>query len=301
MSRKTVIWLVIATSLVVIGCIIWGGAMTMFKWDFTKLSTVKYETNDYAIDEDYKNISIVTDTANIVFVPSENAKGSVVCYEQNNAKHSVAVRDGTLAIEINNTKKWYEYIGINFGTPKITVYIPQGECGVLSVKASTGDVEIPENLKLEGVDISVSTGDIRVENVSTDALDLSVSTGGITVSNVTCEGDITVGVSTGKAKLTNVTCKNLTSSGSTGDVSLKNVIAAEKFSIKRSTGDVMLDGSDAAEIFVKTSTGDVKGSLLTGKVFITQTDTGRVDVPKTATGGICEISTDTGDIKIIIN
>ena len=70
--------------------------------------------------------------------------------------------------------------------------------------------------------------------------------------------------------------------------------------IKRSTGDVKFDGSDAAEIFIKTDTGDVTGSLLTDKVFITQTDTGNIDVPKTVNGGRCEISTDTGDIKISV-
>lgn len=115
---------------------------------------------------------------------------------------------------------------------------------------------------------------------------------------MTCNGGITVGVSTGKAALTDIACKSVTSSGSTGDIYLKNVIAAEKLSIERSTGNVKFDRSDAAEIFVKTNTGNVTGSLLTDKVFITQTDTGDVSVPKTVTGGRCEIKTDTGDIKI---
>ena len=55
---------------------------------------------------------------------------------------------------------------------------------------------------------------------------------------------------------------------------------------------------DAAEIFVETDTGDVKGSLLSEKVFIPKSDTGDIKVPKTVTGGRCEITTDTGDIKI---
>ena len=66
------------------------------------------------------------------------------------------------------------------------------------------------------------------------------------------------------------------------------------------TGNVNFDGSDAAEIFVKTSTGKVTGNFLTDKVFITQTDTGTVAVPKTVTGGRCKIATDTGDIEIKI-
>jgi len=320
MSKATKIWLVIASSLVLIGCILFAGVMSTLRWDFTKLSNVKYETNDYEINEDYKNISIVTDTADIVFALSANAKSSIVCYEQKNAKHSVAIKDGTLVIEVEDTRKWYEYIGINFGTPKITVYIPQGEYGTLSVKSSTGDVEIPKDFKFERIDISESTGDITncasasevlkiktstgniyVESISAGLLDLSVSTGKVTVSNVTCEGDIKINVSTGKTNITHVKCKDFTSSGSTGDISLKNFIVTEELSVERTTGDVKFDGSDAAEIFVETDTGNVRGSLLTDKVFVAQTDTGSVDVPKTATGGRCEISTDTGDIKITIN
>ena len=76
------------------------------------------------------------------------------------------------------------------------------------------------------------------------------------------------------------------------------LLPQKSFTIERSTGNVKFDRSDAAEIFVKTNTGNVTGSLLTDKVFTTQTDTGDVSVPKTVTGGRCEIKTDTGDIKI---
>ena len=63
---------------------------------------------------------------------------------------------------------------------------------------------------------------------------------------------------------------------------------------------VVLDGCDAAEIFVKTDTGDVTGTLLSEKVFVTTTDTGKVEVPRSVSGGRCEITTDTGDIRISI-
>ena len=153
---------------------------------------------------------------------------------------------------------------------------------------------------MENITIAASTGDIYAEGISASSLDLTVSTGNVTVSSVTCEEDITIGVSTGKTYLTDVACKNLTSTGSTGDISLKNVISTENISVERSTGDITLDRSDAAELFIMTSTGDVEGSLLTNKVFIIKTDTGRINVPNSITGGRCEITTDTGDIKISI-
>jgi len=319
MRRAATVWIILACSFLLIGCIILGGVMAMLNWDFTKLSTDKFETNEYIIQEAYENISVTTDTADLVLVPSESEKSTVVCFEQKNVRHSVAVKDGTLVIAAVDTRKWYEHIGIHFSTPKITVSIPQGTYGTLSVTSVTGDVEIPGDFQFANIDISentgnvtnlasasenikikATTGNIRVEGVFANTLDLSVSTGKITVSGVTCSAGVLVNVSTGKTKLTKVTCQNLTSGGTTGTVSLTDVIAAGTLSIHRSTGDITFDGCDAAEIFAKTSTGKVVGSLLTQKVFITNTDTGKIKVPNTTTGGRCEITTNTGDIKITI-
>lgn len=319
MSNKTKIWLAVAFSLVFIGCISFVGVMSMFKWDFTKLSTVKYETNNYEINESFKNISIVTDTADITVVPSEDSKSSVVCYESEKTRHNVSVKDDTLVIEIDDKRAWYDYIGIFWGSPKITVYLPQDEYESLSIKSQTGNVVIPKEFKFESLDISESTGtvtnnasvsglakiktttgNIYIDNISVGSMALSVSTGEIVVKSVSCNGDVEIKVSTGKTTINDITCKNLISSGSTGSISLEKVTASEQFSIKRSTGDVKFKNCDAVQIFVKTSTGDVKGTLLTEKNFTVKTSTGNVRVPETKDGGRCEITTDTGDIKIEI-
>ena len=318
MDKKTVTWLVIATFLLLIGCVIFGGVMMALHWDFSKLSTVQYETNEYNITDPFRSISVTTDTADIVLVPSETV--SVICTEQENAKHSVSVKDGILQIEIVDQRKWYERIGINFGTAKIIVYIPQDQYEPLTIKGSTGKVNIPEGYGFTMLDIHHSTGDvtcqasvaetlkiktstgsIHVENVHTGRLELSVTTGNIITTNVRCSGDMQVSVSTGKTSLTNVTCKNLTTNGNTGDIVLKNVVAEEKLTIKRSTGYVKFEGCDAEAIQVQTDTGDVTGTLLSEMVFLCETDTGRVDVPKTTAGGLCEITTDTGDIRLKIS
>ena len=122
----------------------------------------------------------------------------------------------------------------------------------------------------------------------------------MTVSKARCRDDISIDISSGKAYLTDISCKSVISNGTTGNIFLNNVIAANKISVGRSTGNVKFDDCDAAEIYVKTNTGDVSGNLLTDKEFVTDTQTGSIDVPTTAIGGICEIRTDTGDIKITV-
>lgn len=319
MKNGTIFWLVLAVVLIIIGLILFTVIMQGFRWDFTKLSTQSFETNTYEITEAFTGITINTTTADIVFILSDNEKCQVECFEEETAKHTVAVQDDTLVIQVTEHKAWHDYIGIHLHTPRITVTLPRSEFASLCVKGSTGRVTLPKDFRFEAVDISLrtgsvddaastsgttrihtTTGSIHVKNTSAGALELSASTGKITVSDVTCAADVSIRVSTGKTELTNLTCRNLTAGGSTGDILLAQVIAAEKLSIERSTGDVRFDGADAGEIFVETDTGKVTGSLLTDKVFITSTDTGKVSVPETVAGGKCEIRTDTGNIQISV-
>ena len=281
MSKNTKKWLFIATSFIIIGCIIFGGVMMILNFDFRKLSTVKYEENKYIIGDEFRNINIDTNTADIKIEPSYEEECKIVCYEEEKVKHTVKVVNDTLQISVSDQRKWYDHIGVSVDNTKITVYLPK-------------------NFVFENISIKASTADIKAENLNVGRIELSVSTGDITLNSINCENEVDVSVSTGKTKLTDVFCNSLFSSGSTGDISLDNVIANREISINRSTGDVKLNRCDASALLIKTDTGDVNGSLLSDKVFITQSDTGRIDVPKTVTGGKCEITTDTGDITIIV-
>ena len=248
-----------------------------------------------------------------------NGKARVECCEHQHMKHSVSVQNDTLLITVEDNRAWYEYIGFNFNTAKITVYLPEAAYESLTVKSATGSVKLPSDFRFETANVSLTTGSvafganveskakiktttgsIRIEQVSVGELELSVTTGHINVSDVKCQGSLKAHVTTGNAKFTDVTCGDFRSTGSTGDLTLKNVVAAEKLTAERSTGDVKFDGADAAEIWVETDTGDVTGTLLSDKIFFTETDTGSVSVPRSTAGGKCEITTDTGDIRLKI-
>lgn len=319
--QRTKIWIILATCLILIGCIIFGGVMAMFNWDFSKLNTEKFTTTTHKISEDFDSISIKNDTADVILMPSDDGICKVICYEHQKKKYSVNVSDNTLKLIPVDTRKWYEHISFfSFENPKITLFLPKSQYNTFTAHQDTGNIQIPKDFKFNSLDINTSTGNvtnlasvtetvkikastgnIKTKDISAKNIDLSVSTGKVTAANIIADGDIKINVSTGKTDLTDIKCKNIISNGDTGSMSLKNVIADEKFSIKRSTGNVNFDGCDAAELFIETDTGYVKGSLLSSKVFITETDTGRVNVPKTTTGGRCEITTDTGDIKISVS
>lgn len=319
MRMTTKIWLITATVLVMLGLILFAGVMAAYDFDFAKLSTVSYTTNTYEVSRAFDKISIDVDTTEIEFVPSDDEQCRIVCIETEKVKHSAIVQDGTLIIDTVDTRKWYDHISISLGTPKMTVYLPQNGYVSLFIETDTGNIIIPkyfsfETLEIDGdtsdVDcyasvskvlaVELSTGDINVDTITAGKLDLTTTTGDINVNSATTKNDIDIETDTGAVKLTDASCTDLTAESDTGTISLKSVVAAGSFSIENETGDVRFEKSDAAQISVKTSTGDVTGTLLTEKVFITETSTGNVNVPKTIVGGKCEITTSTGNIKIDI-
>ena len=246
--KKTIAWISVTFFLLlIIGIIL-----------YSLLVTDKLETNEYEIKENFNDIKIITNTANIDLVLSENLNTLIVCEEQKNIKHSVNVKEDSLLIEIDENRKWYEHIGINFSISKITVYLPKGEYGELIMESDTGNVHI--------------------KNINANKLDLSTSTGNL--------------------KIVNTKCKNLFSKSDTGNILLEKVIASEKFKIETDTGNVKFKDSDASDIFVKTDTGNVTGNILTDKVIFAESDTGNIDVPKVMADEKCEIVTETGNIKI---
>lgn len=280
MNKMKKIWLSISACLLGLGVIIFSVAMTSIGWDFTKLSTRRFETNEYKIGENFNDISIKTATADVVFALATDGQCKVQCYEYEKEKHAVSVQNSTLCINLVDEKSFLDNIGFNFTSPKITVYLPNAEYNALTIRASTSDIEIKKEISFNDIDIAVSTGDVYVKDIKVDALKISVSTGDIEVIDVFC--------------------KTFTSTGSTGDTYLRKVIVEGKMFIERSTGDIELNGCDAGEIFIETDTGDVEGTLLSEKVFVVKTDTGDKRVPNTTSGGRCEITTDTGDIYITI-
>jgi len=300
MKKGKTLWLIIGISLILIGCLIFGGAMSIIKWNFLELSTSDFETKEYFISEEYSDITIFSKQADVVLEPTTETETKVVCYQQANLTYSVKVVDNTLLIESVDTRNWIDHIGFNIKQPKITVCVPQGEYDSLVINGDTGYVNVQSQYTFKDIKITQSTGKIINFASATNDIILTTNTGGITVSNVLAK-NLSVTVSTGKVNLRDVNCTTLISSGNTGDISLKNTIVRDTLTITRSTGDVKLENSDAENIFIQTDTGDITGTLKTEKVFTTNTSTGKIDIPKTSNGGKCNLETSTGNIKIRIN
>ena len=85
-----------------------------------------------------------------------------------------------------------------------------------------------------------------------------------------------------------------------GETELNGVVASKEISVMTNAGDIELDNCDAPEIYLKTNTGDISGTLLTGKIFKVHVTVGDIEVPGDGDGGICEITTNVGDVRMKI-
>lgn len=178
MKKATKAWLIAAAALIVTGCALFAGVMTTIGWNFTKLSTIKYETNVHEVDRPFSAIAVTTDTADVAFVLSDDGHCRVECREEENARHTVTVEGDTLTVKREDQRPWYDHVGISLGATKVTVYLPKMEYSALFVFENTGNVDVPQGLTFVDAEISVTTGDVRFFAAAQEKAKIKTSTGG---------------------------------------------------------------------------------------------------------------------------
>lgn len=261
MSKAKKGWIIAATALTVSGILIIAGALAAVGFNIKKLSTVEYTTVTEKITADFDSVDIDITTADIELIHSDSKECKVTFYEPEKVRFSAEVKNKTLTVRCEDSREWYEYINFDLSFPKITISLPKAEYQLIDIHTTTGNIDF-NNLKAKSIDFKTTTGNIR-----TDA----VSVAGNTDLETT-----------------------------TGNVRLKDTVISGSLHIDCTTGNINFDRSDAADIYVETTTGNIKGTLLSDKVFSTDTNTGDIDVPNDGSGGKCKIETTTGNISIEI-
>ena len=244
--KKTIIWIAITFCLLLVAIVVL----------YSLSITVKLETNEYEIKETFENIKIITDTADIDFVLSENLNTLIICEEHKNIKHSVNVKENTLLVEVNDNRKWYEHIGIS--TSKITIYLPKNEYDELITESDTGNIHI-KSINANKLDLSTDTGNLKIVNIKCKNLFSTSDTGNILLENVIAEekfkietdsgnvkfkdsdaSDIFVKTDTGNVTGNLLTDKVIFAESETGDIDVPKVMADEKCEIITETGDIKI-------------------------------------------------------------
>ena len=207
--KKSIIWIVTISVLLIASILLYSLARPC-----------ELETHEYEILENYKDIKIVTDTADIQFILSEKPNTFIVCEEEKNANHSVMVKENTLRIEVNDNKKWYEDIGINLRAPKITVYLGKSEYGNISLKTDIGNILLDNIIVTGKIAIETDTGNVKFEECDASEAFIKTDTGNVTGSFLTD--------------------KVVFAESDTGNIDIPKIIADEKCEIITDTGNIKI-------------------------------------------------------------
>ena len=208
--KKSIIWIVtISVLLLIAGIVLYSLARPC-----------ELETHEYEILENFKDIKITTDTADIQFILSEKPNSFIVCEEEKNAKHSVIVKENTLRIEVDDNKKWYEYLDINFCTPKITVYLEKSVYGNISLETDTGNILLDNIIATGKLATETETGNVNFEACDASEVFIKTDTGNVTGSFLTD--------------------KVVFAESDTGNIDIPKVIADEKCEIITDTGNIKI-------------------------------------------------------------
>ncbi len=300
MKKSLHLWLIIATALILAGGLLFCAVMVTLDWDFRKLSTASFVTSHYQPDAPFQSIRISADTADVELRPSDDGTVSVICLENEKAPHAVSVTDGILAIEQIDDRKWFEKIGIYSRSPKITVLLPREQLTSIDITLSTGDLVLTNVACTADVALRCTTGDTALTNVSCDNLISRARTGELSLTSVTVSSSLTVERDTGDVQISACKTSAINVKTDTGDIKMTDT-ACTGVTLQTETGDVSLRDCDAAKIGIVTDTGDVTATLLSGKEFLCQSETGRVRHPASSEGGRCEIRSNTGDILVTVS
>ncbi len=337
--NRTLRAIIIAIALIVVGAVLGGCGLWGMNGAWDQLSGKNsMVTTEEAVTGDFDNIEIDVFWLDVELLPSADGTCYYKATTYESMPCTIAAENGTLKVYQEDNRKPHEHIGINWNEPILALYLPKDAYDQLTYEGRTSDLTIPANFRFQSVTaknstgdiafsaqvagdlaITCSTGNINLKGVSAKAITASVSTGDVTAEKTTCEslsvhtttgycllsdvsvaGHLSATSGTGKKVFTNVTCGSLDMESTTGSNELTNVIVSGDAKMESSTGDWALNGFDAANTRIEASTGDVEGRLLSEKVFLVDTSTGDVDVPRGSSGGRCEITTSTGDIDIEI-
>ena len=302
MKKVKRIWILIAIICVIVGCVVAGAAAAHAGFDFTKFNTATQEEKTYSVTESFENIDIQTTECNIVLLPSEKNVCEIVCTESDKITHTVSVENNTLKVVREDTRKWYERIGVFFSVSnfEIEVYLPRGEYETLEASSASGDIVVSDAFTFSEVDLSTASGNISYASNTKNAWNGKTSSGDIEITNI-IGGTVNVKSTSGEITLEECQTDAIELVSTSGDISLEDTIAEARLSIKTTSGDVSLESCDSADIAIQTTSGDVRGTLRSEKQFITSTTSGDISHPDSTSGSQkCTVNTTSGDIRLTV-
>ncbi len=292
-ARKK-IWIIVALCLIGAGIALSAAGYFLSGKDLMALNSREIIRSVCDIEESFSRVSVGAPSANVSILPSDDGKCRVETSSFGETECRSVASGGTLKVIMAD---WHGG-AILFGSPKVTVYLPQKQYESLEVRTESGDIAVGEGVSAVSATLRSSSGRISCGAEVTGALEAKSASGGVSVSGVG-DAEVTLDSGSGRLVFADSTPSSAQISSRSGKIELKNVVAAGKLTAESSSGAVRLEACDAGSIYVETASGSVYGTLLSAKSFSASSASGRVNVPESE-GGECRARTASGSITFII-
>ena len=329
--------------LVAVICLVAGGALScaalaMVGFDVHKLQSEEYEEVTFPVDEAFSAIEIEDSGCDVELIRSEDGTCKVVCDDSEKVYHTVQVTDGVLTVRQTDERRWYEHIGLWFGTRRVRIYLPADRYDRLTASVGSGNVTVPAgftfrtgtvecgsgNIVFDAAaeetftlscssgnvlgnggtfgDLTVqsNSGNIVLSDIGTKGLSVGASSGNVRLNHVRVEGVLSMRAASGSLSMEQVRAASLSVEATSGDVRLSDVLISGHLAARVNSGNIRMTRCDAETLYLGAVSGNISGSLLSGKTFVTQTSSGSVRVPGSSVGGRCEIVTSSGNIRVTV-
>ena len=332
--------ILISVLLVISGLVVSFISLCMVDFKLSKLSNLTYVENEYTDLESFENIDIDSSFNINIFPSADgkikiDCHESEELYNNVEIKNNIL-----FITDNDTRKWYEKAFALFQIKPmSVDIYLPDSDYKDLEISAGSGDIFVSEGFYFENADLSCSSGDIEFKASSKDEINISCSSGSVFLANskakninlrtssgaceaeyINAENDITIKSSSGKIELNHCQTQNLSVNTTSGGCELESInadsdikiesksgsceavhaIAKNDFIAEATSGTVYLDLCDAANLSINTKSGSVRGTLLSEKIFFTNTKSGKVSVPDSLTGGKCEVSTASGSINLEI-
>ena len=241
-------------------------------------NTANMVTKNYPVSAGFTDISITEYYADVKLRTSRDGSISVTTRDAEDVTHTVQVVNGTLTISRPEPTMGERWFHDDDDDPTVTLYLPAGNYGSLTVNTTSGDVETAGQLNFSAANLTTVSGDVDLAGSVTGAVNCTTTSGDIELKGPTL-GAVQTNTTSGDTEITGAVIQSLKAESVSGD----------------------LESVDAASLTLSTTSGEVEGSLLSGKNFSVSSTSGRVNVPaSTAGAGACTVSTTSGSIRLTV-
>ena len=204
--------------------------------DENKYKTVIFE-QEYNT-EDIKNIKVDVNCADITFKSAEDEFVKVTVYGLNENKFSGEVKNGILSLEEIRGRVTFDFPSFSFRGLKIIVSLPAGFNSPVDIDSNIGDVDFQTECNFN-LNVNLTTGDFEAYSLA-GRFDISSDTGDVDIKNAKPSENSSITVTTGDIEIENVSNTKIRYDSSVGDEEVygSDENSNVTLTVKTDTGDI---------------------------------------------------------------